>query len=151
MTLDDLAQMAVHKFPRPALRPSHIECLRVILRELSTFQTKGELWIDGSFLTTKPDPRDIDIILRMRAEQYNSRSTAKRAFIDWLCSAEAKRRMNCDVNDLIEYPETDTRYPQSVADRNGWIQFFGTYRDDITPKRARRHHIAPWSTCVTWN
>ena len=42
--------------------------------------------------------------------------------------------MNCDVNDLIEYPETDTRYPQSVADRNGWIQFFGTYRDDITPK-----------------
>jgi len=134
MTLDDLEELAVAAFPRPDLRPSHIECLRVILKELSAFQTKGELWIDGSFLTRKPDPSDIDLILRMQAHEYNHSSRVKRAFIDWLCSPEAKSRMNCDVFNLIEYPATDIRYVQSVNDRRDWLQFFGTYRDDTTPK-----------------
>lgn len=134
MTLDDLAQLAVHQLPRPAFRPSHIECLRVILKELSTFATRGEIWVDGSFLTNKPSPGDIDIILRMRADEYNDGSGTKRDFIDWLCSADAKTRLHCHVLDLLEYPQTDSRYAKSVEDRNHWLNFFGTYRDNITPK-----------------
>lgn len=37
--------------------------LRVFLAQIETTGASGEVWIDGSFLTHKPDPSDIDLAL----------------------------------------------------------------------------------------
>ena len=126
--------MTVCNFKRPYLRPSHIASLKAVLTSLSSFKTKGELWIDGSFLTEKPDPRDIDMVLRIRSDEYQTASQSKRDWIDWLFSKEANERMNCHIVDLIEYPRSHSQYPKSIEDRKEWLQWFGTYQDNTTPK-----------------
>lgn len=45
---------------------------------------EGETWIDGSFLTKKIDPGDIDFIFLMDARFYESGTEEQYDFIEWL-------------------------------------------------------------------
>ena len=39
--------------------------LRAFVIELARLGVHGEVWIDGSYTTRKPDPKDVDIVLKM--------------------------------------------------------------------------------------
>lgn len=64
----------------------------------------AEIWLDGSFLSEKIDPADVDIVVRCDAiSQYDSGTPEQRAAIDWVI-ANQKISLKCDSYPLFYYP-----------------------------------------------
>lgn len=61
--VDDLDGLFVDPFPDPLVRRDLIANFRRFLLVLRNLGVTGMLWLDGSFVTEKPHPRDIDLVL----------------------------------------------------------------------------------------
>jgi hypothetical protein len=73
---------------------------------------EGEAWVDGSFLTSKIEPKDVDFILIVDPE-YRDKGTPEQVdFIEWLISneQEPKNSLCCDTDVVIRYPENSPWY-----------------------------------------
>ncbi|MDE2868363.1 MAG: hypothetical protein OXN91_06950 [Chloroflexota bacterium] len=136
MAMRDLKELAVTPFGTQR-RTNLFLALQALLGMLHTESIEGELWVDGSFLTQKPEPSDVDMILRFRSDQYNSLDGGtfeKRSLIDSVTSEHYYKVTKCEVIDLIEYPRGHEKYGDSLDARRYWTNTFGTARDDITEK-----------------
>jgi uncharacterized protein DUF6932 len=63
VTLDDLDRLFVERFTDRAVRQDLVEHLRRFLAVLRSLGITGMMWLDGSFVTEKPHPGDIDAVL----------------------------------------------------------------------------------------
>lgn len=88
-----------------------------------------ELWIDGSFLTEKIDPADIDIILVLPEEFHNQASPEQLAISEWWEENDPRTTFGCDTYTLPRAAPTDPAYPFLARQDQYWRQFFGTSRD----------------------
>jgi hypothetical protein len=61
MTMARLRVLTVAGFPSSVRRPTLFSELERLANDLSIANVVCELWIDGSFLTEKPEPDDIDL------------------------------------------------------------------------------------------
>lgn len=90
----------------------------------------GELWIDGSFLTEKIDPHDIDVVLRVGAGIFNVGLAEQRAAIQWVIDNQ-KLTLGCDSYVLFEYHETEgDLYAEGEWNRAWYHKQWGFSRDD---------------------
>ena len=64
-TLDEMEVICVHGFHLSTTRFTIMNGLRLMVQELEQAGIQGDLWINGSFLTVKIDPEDVDIALRI--------------------------------------------------------------------------------------
>lgn len=127
--LDDLGlkNLCVNAFPT-SVRRSTLYCnfvqLTGLLREINLqFKCFGEIWVDGSYTTHKPEPDDIDILLvidyrallQIPEEQLKAVSPLlNRSFV--------KANYNIDVLLLPEnHPEVD--YSERRSYWRGWFGF----------------------------
>ena len=60
------------------------------MRRLAQAGIVGELWINGSFLTEKVDPEDVDASLRISSALWDNASEEQRAVLEWLASVDLK-------------------------------------------------------------
>jgi hypothetical protein len=63
-------------------RRAIMDSLEDVIRKLSTARIIGELWLNGSFLTEKIDPDDVDMLVHVSSDLYDADAKA-RALIDW--------------------------------------------------------------------
>nr|GFC78556.1 hypothetical protein [Tanacetum cinerariifolium] len=63
LSLDDLHGLAVAPFGQDAKRADLFQKLVIWAEAVRASGIAGQLWVDGSFLTEKADPGDIDCIL----------------------------------------------------------------------------------------
>lgn len=63
LSLPQLLALAVTPFPNDAKRAELFNKLTTWANALQAAGLTGQLWLDGSFLTEKPDPGDIDCVL----------------------------------------------------------------------------------------
>jgi hypothetical protein len=89
------------------------------LNEFKTLNLTAEVWIDGSFATTAPDPADVDVVFYLIPSQIENRK-----FIKNLYQVE------------VFYGEKDNQ-----ADYTQWQGNFGTCYDNQTPKGIFRIHF----------
>ena len=68
-TINDITLQCVDVFPLSTSRPQLLVGLRAVVQILSTAGIRGELWIDGSFVTQKLNPGDIDVVLYISGDQ----------------------------------------------------------------------------------
>jgi hypothetical protein len=104
LTLDSLELVCVDLFPLSVSRRPIMDGFREFVKTLTDSGYAGELWVDGSFLTEKIDPKDIDVVLRCDGERYNSWAPGYRKMVDWVI-ANQKAALKCDSHALLEYPE----------------------------------------------
>ncbi|TKJ94567.1 DUF6932 family protein [Erwinia persicina] len=127
--LDDteLEALCVNSFPASARR-SRLHCnfiqLVALLREINLqFKCFGEIWVDGSYTTQKPEPYDIDILLvidyaalmKIPEEQLKTVSPLlNRSFV----------KANYDI-DVLLLPENhpDVDYSERRSYWRGWFGF----------------------------
>ncbi len=89
-----------------------------------------ELWIDGSFLTEKIDPKDADLVLVLHETFDVKASEAQLAIWDWWDdSPEPKALFRCDTFTVPKIPLGDPAYPFYLRQELHWKKFFGTSRD----------------------
>ena len=96
-----------------------------------------EQWIDGSFVTNKVNPRDIDTVsfldfrLVEAAEQELQRFTA----------SIAREKYGVDGYIVKRYPEEHPHYARTNSDMAYWRYWFSTTRPDHRKKRYDKGFI----------
>jgi hypothetical protein len=83
--------------------------LQQVIDHLRNSNIVGELWVNGSFLTEKINPADVDICLRIQAHLYENGSPQQQQAIDWL-NGDLKQSHHCDSYVFMEYPQGHQSY-----------------------------------------
>jgi hypothetical protein len=84
--------------------------LEAVVQQFVAVGIVAELWVDGSFLTEKVDPQDVDASLRIASEMWDNASTEQRRILEWLAGADLKVPYGCDLYLWIDYPEAHPDY-----------------------------------------
>jgi hypothetical protein len=74
------------------------------------------VWIDGSFLTAKTNPDDLDFVVIMPSDIYDSGTPEQRIFVDWLIDKadDPKKSFRCHSHvELMYEPDSPLGAPPS--------------------------------------
>ena len=73
-TLDEIHALCVQAFPVSRTRPGIFAGLADFYTALARFGVSVELWVDGSFVTDKENPNDVDIVAQVGQKSFASLS-----------------------------------------------------------------------------
>lgn len=132
LSLDDIEQACVDLFPLSTTRQVIMNGLRTFVQRLVNDGVKGQLWIDGSFLTEKIDPKDVDVLLRYDGAAFNAGPQSLRDTVRWVI-ANQKHTLLCDSYVLMEYPVGHALHTEGVWWYSYWHRQYGFSRE-VDPK-----------------
>ena len=102
-----------------------------VVGELRANRIEGEIWVDGSFLTQKIDPEDVDILFRTSGDFVNRVTTTQEQLIGWfLQDDDVKDTYKCDTYLLIDYPDGHPEQAHSEWMRAYWVKQYGFSRGE---------------------
>lgn len=82
-----------------------------------------EIWIDGSFITLKPNPRDMDLVIFIEAADYERQEI--------LLSTLRQRSKYLDIYFVKSYSQDHPKFFLTNFDKMDWQSFFGRNRQNI--------------------
>lgn len=124
--LSDLELLTVDKFAESTRRKPLFESFKVYLGLLEGTGLSAEIWVDGSFMSEKPEPDDIDLVVLFDATNARSLPQDSQQMLRILLDTHsAVARFNLHVFRIRRDDEEAVSY---------WRQLFGTMRDNATPK-----------------
>jgi hypothetical protein len=88
----------------------------------------GEMWIDGSFLTKKEEPEDVDIVVFAPCEFFDKGTEQQSEFLNWLSDDRDKVRtlFSCHSGAFAQYGDADSHMrPLYLATRMDYADKFG--------------------------
>jgi len=123
----ELEQIAVTAYPQSVRRSTLFAQFCLWRDELRTRGAVGKCWLDGSFLTEKPEPDDIDLV----------------AFPTW--PADPTPEVQLEIASLFDKPLVKARFGldvfvvkpgqlQEIELTSYWRGWFGFCRDGVTAK-----------------
>jgi hypothetical protein len=128
MSLRQLRELCVVPFPNSTTRAMIMEGLESVCRRITGYRIPGELWVNGSYVTVKADPRDVDVLLRVPGMFYDTCLSNQREAIRWATAPSLKTTYRVDAYLWAEYRAGDPRFPVSEDDREYWMRQFGQSR-----------------------
>jgi hypothetical protein len=134
MTLGQLRKICVTDFPMSRNRVEIMEQLEIVIRRVETVGLKGVFWIDGSFLTKKIQPNDVDIVFCPLPFFADTATPEQQSLLNQLADEwEDPETPKCSYHLRWEFPETDRRHEQKAWNRIYWLNQFGR-SEKGTPK-----------------
>lgn len=119
-TLEEVKILCVENFPssttRPAIFNSFVENFIEPIRKMGFM---CDIWVDGSFITEKEDPEDVDVVIEFdvnKPHQMEKFYYIKAA----MCNPEFKHDCLCDVYAVATNNQPNVAY---------WMGQFGFNRD----------------------
>ena len=97
-----------------------------------------KIWIDGSFISKKVNPRDIDAVFLL---DYTDCERQQSILDSVWFSKTHKFRLGLDLYYSIEYPKTHKRHFISHLNHLYWADVYGHTRKDNTGKNYRKGFI----------
>jgi hypothetical protein len=129
ITRSDLSINFVSPFTSQEKRVQLIERFNYLIEKVEQIGISFEIWINGSFVTKKEEPNDIDVAFFYDPIQANSLPTDKKMILQEVANNSfSKYRYNCDVYFI---PNNDT------ALRSYWRGWFGYTRAEMPKGFAR--------------
>lgn len=128
-TLKELRDLCVNAFPTSRSRTIIMDVLDEIVSELIDKKVEGEVWVDGSFVTEKPEPEDSDILLYFSGEFFDNGTPEQRNLIKAI-GDNLKADFLCDSYILSYYPQGHEWYNELEWWKAYWIRQFGFSRED---------------------
>jgi len=112
MSVAELKQLCVMEFPLSKRREAIMRSLESLLAGLSSATVKAQVWIDGSFLTKKIDPDDVDLVVVIQEQDFSLSMTipVRRDALVRIVKQEFTIPVKCDSYLNIEYPQGHSRY-----------------------------------------
>jgi len=128
--IDKLDDLFVNNFTNNTRRSHLVSQLRIFLNELSRVNAKFEIWLDGSFLTLKDEPDDIDLLIVYDINQINALTVNERKIINSLLFNRdtMKIRYDLDISPCLK---------DNVNERSYWRGWFGFARNEVPKGIAR--------------
>ena len=123
--LETFKKIFVSYFPFSSTRKRLFENYLIYLGNLKeTVNTGFYQWIDGSFVTNKEDPKDIDFVTFLDFGLYREHEKA----ISKLSSLRYDTKNGTDGYFVETFPDTHKGYNNFQMDRIEWLHTFGTSR-----------------------
>ena len=114
-------------FRESRTRATHFKNLNLLVDRLRAVEISGELWLDGSFVTDKLDPRDLDLCLRFSAALYDQGTRDQVATIEWFLQMYSTHLIDGYL--LQEYPPTHPAQSHGLDNYLYWQKQFGFSRN----------------------
>lgn len=134
-SLLELHQLTVSEFPNSQRRPQLFSSLEIYLELLEATGLKADVWVDGSFMCSKEEPDDIDLVVCFDPDSARSLSAdAQQQARTLLDTHFVSSRFNLH---LFRIMNND---PEALA---YWSKLFGTMRDERTPKGMALLRVNP--------
>lgn len=131
-TEGDVEATLVNGFPGSASRRDIFDRWLQLRRAIAALVTQREHWLDGSYVTTKDDPGDADIVVHLDGPEVDRLDASACTSLEALVAGKVTRAAwRCDSYPLVEYPAGHplrTVYEQSRA---YWEDFFGHDRSGV--------------------
>lgn len=133
MSIAALERLCVHRFPDSFTRPGIMENLNNVIDRINTSKITGSLWIDGSFLTEKLNPDDVDILFSVSLSTYLAFNPIQGRFFEWFRKTSLYQDYGCDNYAAIcdNYAAIhDPSRPEGEWLFAYWLRQFGFSRDN---------------------
>lgn len=122
--LETLKQLCVDAFPASATRRPIMAGLLCVVRQLSRLGIIGELWVDGSFLTSKVDPEDVDVVLSLQSDFADRCNPEQTEAVLWV-AGDLHDSHKCHSFVLVQWPEGHPRYWDGHYSYVYWMKQWG--------------------------
>ena len=156
VTLEEIKEKLVDNFPDSNTRQSRFECFMAFYNDLlSNVKSCVRLLIDGSFVTNKKNPRDVDFVIIVdslkltKSEKFYledilaKKDNLKREFFRYenfvkigmlhessLYNLEFYK-MGCDFLQVVKYDTSHFMQTEYIKERDEWISWWGHQRNGI--------------------
>lgn len=132
MTVGQLRSLCVNRFPLSTTRDKIMSGLEAVIEALRKQGVVGEVWVDGSFVTEKINPKDSDILLHVEGNFYDNATPEQRAVVDWVNDEDLETPYDCDSYVYFDYPAGHPWYWVGVYFLAYWMKQYGFSRDDAS-------------------
>lgn len=121
-SLSRFRQVCVDPFPESARRPLIHNAFLSLHNQVRNWGLCGELWCNGSFLTRKPEPDDVDVVLSAYTEQFYALDPS----IFWTLHDLNGKKINGGFVHFYTSFRFRQEDPRAVADRSAyWGETWG--------------------------
>lgn len=115
--------LTVDAFPSSAMRPALFKELERLAADVVAACACCELWINGSFLTEKPEPNDIDLCFAIFVHDFERMDSHVQANIDQLLNGGKAYSPVLDTYVCFRFLRDD---PRALADTSDyWSEKWG--------------------------
>jgi hypothetical protein len=127
MSLDHLEELCVMPFTLSTTRKPIMAGLREVLARITGAGISCTVWLNGSFLTERIDPGDVDLVVLYPPRFYDKGTDAQREVIDWLVGRDnlPKTQFHCDTHAEPIYPEGTPMHHMVEGALAYWRQIYG--------------------------
>lgn len=120
----------VDKFPGSTTRPKLIDGWRLHRRALAEISSPRHQWVDGSFVTSKQDPADIDVASFLDGLAVDALEPHMFQLLRVLTGGNYTRQAwGCDSYLVTIYPSGHVHHDLYRRTRDYWKNWFGRTRD----------------------
>lgn len=131
LTVDLVRAQCVDAFASSETRARLLESFETVLAHLEGAGLIGTVWLDGSFVTEKINPADIDFLFVVHAAVYDHATPEQRAVIDGLTDGCSWMPADCDTNVVLIDPPEHSNSPDLLG---WWERRLGYSSDSLVPK-----------------
>jgi hypothetical protein len=112
-----------------------MEGFEKIIAMLNGCGLKMDVWVDGSFLTEKLNPDDIDFAARVEEADWRAANAQQKTLCRWVNMTDLKPAYRCDAYVFVELaPGGSSSQGAWEWGRAYWLRQFGFTRDPAKPK-----------------
>jgi len=129
-TVVEIEQLLVDDFPSSHNRRPLFESWRNVIAAMQRVIPIQAQWLDGSFVTTKEEPADIDIVTHFDGESLEGLDPVDQTLLRGLVGNAASQALHgCDSYVIAAYPAGHAARPAYEAALSYWDGWFGRARD----------------------
>ena len=131
MSIADLRLLCVEdsRFDLSTSRAPLMDNLEEVLGRLQAVEIEGKVWIDGSFLTEKIDPDDVDLVVALTSTFIEAATPSQTTTIEWIYS-NLYDTYKCHSFTFTTYPEGHPYYLDGVWNHDFWMTQWGFDRSN---------------------
>lgn len=143
LSVDDLKALAVDAFPKSQRRPTLWVNFLSVLARLEEAGIACDIWIDGSFLTKKIEPDDVDFVVDIPIGAFSAPDQKQRAILSELGACAF--RCNLDLHSFVMFnaPVGHVDYPMAYQLHKQWENDFGVSFVKREPKGIAIVEVSP--------
>ena len=113
-----------------------------MIQEAKQLKLKFDAWIDGSFLTEKIEPSDVDFVLNFHVDALNNATQTQKDFLQKL-TAQAFKPQKLHSFIMFHAPVTDAQHSEGERLHNQWMKDFGFSYEGRAPKGIAVLEVSP--------
>jgi len=143
MSPAQLKAKVLDPFPLSTSRKGLWKSFQWLLDALVAAKLKCHVWVDGSFLTEKMDPKDVDFVVDVPIDVLNNGSAAQVDLLKQLSAQDFRKTQKLHSFVMFTSPIGHATYQDAICVHAQWQKDFGFSYVAKTPKGIALVEVLP--------